>query len=484
MRRAGRNSRTLLFALMLPALASCRADLATNPDGATIARVPKLTASDTSTQLREIDYANTALTFTWSPGSNHGTNSAVDYALEFDTTGTSFASPVVVPLERGVYSKEYTVAALNAFVTDSLKFAPGTNHTVNVRLRSSTSQAGIAPDYSNVLKVGVTPYQPVSSTLYLIGSAAPNGWSADLATALTPDQKLPFIFTWQGNLTIGTFKFITTLGQFLPSYNRGAADSLLFYRTADTQPDDQFQVTDPGSYSVTVNLVAGTMAMTKLPGPAYNQLWIVGAATPKGWNLDSAAAMRQNPNDPFIFEYNEVLSVGEFKIATAKDWGAPFYRPTSNHPPITATDVQLSAGDPDNKWYISQAGPYKIKLDLRSMTISIKPFTPYTQLWMVGDATPAGWNINAPTPMQADPNNPYVFTYNGPLTVGEFKFPVATGDWGTDYFMPYVSHPPLTTTDMQFVPGGQPDNKWQISTAGTYSITLNQLYETIVIQKQ
>lgn len=485
MRRAGANTGTLLFALALAtALASCAGDQLQSPDRASLTRMPTLAASDTSMRLNEADYANTAVAFSWSPGSNHGTNAAIDYALEFDTTGGKFTAPVVVPLGRAVYAKAYTVAQLEALFTDSLKVAPGTSRDVRVRLRSATAQPGPAADYSNVLRLAVTPYQPVSTTLYLIGSAAPNGWSADQATPLKPDNDLPFVFTWTGNLGPGQFKFITTLGQFLPSYNRGATDSLLVYRTDSSQPDSLFDVTDPGPYAITVNLVAGTIALVKQPGPPYDQLWVVGDATPKGWNLDSAAAMRQDPNDPFVFTYNEVLNVGELKIATAKDWSAPFYRPTTNHPPLTDTSVQLSAGDPDNKWYIATAGPYRIRLDLRAMTISIAPFTPYTQLWIVGDATPNGWNINSPNQMQADPGNPYVFTYTGQLNAGEFKFPVATGDWGTDYFMPYANHPALTDTLMQFVRGGQPDTKWQITTAGTYTITLNQLYETIMIQKQ
>jgi len=485
MRRVGRHYSMLLCALMMPAaLAMCSGDQPAGPDLASESRMPTLTASDSSVQLQQIDFGNTALALSWTPASNHGTNSAIDYALEFDTTGGTFASPVVVPLGRGVYAKSYTVAELNTFATEQLEIAAGQKGTAHVRVRSTTAQPDVPSDTSNVVSFDVTPYQPVSTTLYLIGSSAPNGWSADAATPLTPDVDVPFVFTWEGNLAAGQFKFITTLGQFLPSYNRGAADTMLVYRTSDAQPDSLFTVTEPGPYRITANLVTGKIAVEKEPGPPYNQLWVIGDATPNGWSLDLAAQMRQDPADPFVFDYNEVLNVGEFKIATAKDFNAPFYRPTTNHPALDSTSVQLSAGDPDNKWYISEAGPYKITLNLRTMQISIAKFTPYTQLWIIGDATPTGWNIDTPTAMQADPNDPYVFTYSGPLTAGEFKFPVATGSFDTDYFMPGVSHPPITDTYVRFTPGGQPDNKWLITDPGTYTITLNQLYETIVIQKQ
>ena len=54
-------------------------------------------------------------------------------------------------------------------------------------------------------------------------------------------------------------------------------------------------------------------------------------------------------------------------------------------------------------------------------------------LYMVGDATPAGWSIDDPTELTKDPDNSYVFTYNGKLSVGELKFPLAKGDWGATF---------------------------------------------------
>lgn len=485
MRRAGRYPQVLLFALMLPAiLASCGDDVSLGPDQASLDRVPVLKASAADLELDQIDFNATAVEFTWSPGSNHGTNAAVEYTLEFDTGGGEFASPVSVAIGRAANSKAFTVSELNTFLTDELNIAPETVGALRVRVRSATPDTTVGPDYSNAVDLVATPYQPVSSSLYLIGSAAPNGWDAGNATALDRDPNVPFVFTYEGNLATGELKFITSLGQFLPSYNRGQEEGQLLYRTEDAQPDDKFTVVEPGPYRISANLAALTITIEKLEGPPYSELWVVGSATPNGWDIANAASMRQDPGDPFLFDYNEVLNAGELKIATAKNFDAPFYRPTVNAPDSTNTDVQLSAGDPDNKWNITEPGAYKITLDIRDMSISIRKFTPYSQLWIVGDATPNGWNIDSPNEMQVAADNPYVFTYTAPLTAGEFKFPVATGDWGTDYFMPAVNYPPLESTYVRFIPGGQPDNKWKITQAGTYTITLNQLYETIEITPQ
>src|SRR5690606_1078135 len=135
--------------------------------------------------------------------------------------------------------------------------------------------------------------------------------------------------------------------------------------------------------------------------------------------------------------------------------------------------IQLSAGDPDHKWNITDAGPYKITLNLRENTIHITPFVPYENLWIVGDATPTGWNIDAPTPMVRQ--SEYIFTWTGQLNAGEFKFPIATGDWGTGFFMPYHADEPISETLVVFRPTGSPDTKWRVQPGeeGTYTIELD-----------
>ena len=46
-------------------------------------------------------------------------------------------------------------------------------------------------------------------------------------------------------------------------------------------------------------------------------------------------------------------------------------------------------------------------------------------LYMVGDATPNGWNIDAPT--QLNKESQYIFTFEGELKKGEMKCCMTTG---------------------------------------------------------
>jgi Outer membrane protein SusF_SusE/Secretion system C-terminal sorting domain len=98
----------------------------------------------------------------------------------------------------------------------------------------------------------------------------------------------------------------------------------------------------------------------------------------------------------------------------------------------------------------------------------------YQNLYLVGDATPASWDIDNPTPMTLTDTNEYVFIWDGELTEGDFKIPTATGDWGCDFFMPTeAGESEFSPASCQLVTGGTLDNKWHITDAGAYSIVID-----------
>ena len=83
---------------------------------------------------------------------------------------------------------------------------------------------------------------------------------------------------------------------------------------------------------------------------------------------------------------------------------------------------------------------------------------------------------------------PYKFTWTGELKAGEFKFTLdKQSDWNGAWFIANEGGKEPTGDVEQMVynyPGAGPDNKWNIKTAGTYYIELNQLKETVIIKKQ
>jgi starch-binding outer membrane protein SusE/F len=483
---------TLTLLVLAAAVPSCKKTEDFSPSKVN-APLALSTSSDSAIVLNEANKYNTALTFNWTTGGNYGTGASISYTLEIDKKGGNFSNGVKTNLGKNIYTLNYTAGALNTLLTTYWHASPDTALQLQARIVDSISATGVKSDTSAILYLSIAPYKPVSTTLYILGDATDNGTNPATADSMTADPAVPGLFHFQGTLTPGHFKFITTLGSLLPSYNRGADSNHVILRKSVADPDSQFLVARASVYKISVNLIGLTISYIPAALPLYSQLWIVGAATPNGWNIDVPNKMFVDPFNQFIFHYNEVLAAGEFKIPTdTGNWNGDFYRPLTDDPPITDTAAVLVPGatnPPDNKWNITSPGPYKISLNISANSIQIVPFVPYTQLWMVGDATPVGWNINTPQPMTPTPGDPYTFTYSGPLTVGEFKIPVTTGNFGCPYFRPTTNHPSITDTLAPFVPVNQNpadvnDFKWYISVAGTYKVTLNQLYETITIQQQ
>lgn len=97
-------------------------------------------------------------------------------------------------------------------------------------------------------------------------------------------------------------------------------------------------------------------------------------------------------------------------------------------------------------------------------------------LYLIGSATPAGWNNNAP--VQMEKVNDYEFTYTGGLTEGEFKFPWVVGDamWSSETYMAMesgekVGKNGIANGEAYLTDNGQPDNKWVVTDPGRYKLT-------------
>ncbi|MBO9635611.1 MAG: SusF/SusE family outer membrane protein [Chitinophagaceae bacterium] len=469
--------------LALALVLGCRKDYKEIDKGS----VPlQVSANTNKVVLNQKNESGDGIVISWTSGSNHGTNASISYVLKLDVQGNNFSKALTEDLGKATLSKKYSVKELNDLLLTKWGLAPGAETALQAKVIATVDDGAGTKDSSALFSFLVTPYKPVSTTLYLLGDATPNGWDAGNATAMTADPAQAGLFHWQGLMAPGEFKLITTLGQFTPSYNKGADAAHIVLRENDNQPDDKLTIAKSGIYSVSVNLLDLTIEVMESAEPPYKRLWVLGDAMPKGWDIQNPDEMRVDSSNLFAFTFNGILKAGEFKIPVSTgNFNTDYYMPLTNNPAITETGLQLVMnGSPDLKWKITNPGAYKIRLDLQAMTMNIKPFTPFAQVWMVGDATPTGWNIDNPTPMVVDPADPNVFKWSGPLKVGELKLPVETGDWGGDFFMPVLNASGPGSTQMKFVPGGSPDFKWKITEAGNYTITINQLYETISIQKQ
>ena len=440
--------------------------------------------------LSELNGASDGASFAWTSGTNKGTGSAISYSVALAKAGSSFENAFVIPIGQGIYSLKYTQSELNDILREELGLMPGVKSQVDVRIIADVADASVQ-DQNADTTISVVPFDPVSKTLYLIGDATPNGWSADKATEMK--QTKVGLFTWTGKMTKGSFKFITTLGSLVPSYNRNASgtEHSLVLRKSFDDPDEQFAITEAGSYTITADLLNLLISVTKGSEPPYDMIYFVGSFT--GWSFEE---MTKDPTNPFIFRMGRVLDWnggGEFKFGTKSgDW-SNMYHPTEASAPYTWTAV-MADDTGDNKWLVPQTDcgkPYKMALDITpgSENLKMSVFVPYAGMYMVGDATPNGWSIDNATPLTAA--DPYTFTWTGTLNKGELKFTCdKQSDWNGAWFMASEEGKGfaegtevITFVDKHITGNGDIDRKWKVNVAGSYTIELNQLTERMTVKK-
>lgn len=221
---------------------------------------------------------------------------------------------------------------------------------------------------------------------------------------------------------------------------------------------------------------------------AQTYMGLVGDATPIGYT-PTGLAMEQDAENPNIFTYRGELKPGNFKIhLVAGDWcdGTWINAAVANQD-LTATNYIVTTGcdGPDNQWVVSTYGSYSIVVDLDIQTITITELTYYANLYLVGDASPSGWDINNATPLIVDGDNPALFSWTGSLIAGEFKIATAkTFDGGWDWIHPLTQGQDLSLNTYEILSSGSgADNKWVVSNSNTYTITLDLQNSTITIQQ-
>ena len=211
----------------------------------------------------------------------------------------------------------------------------------------------------------------------------------------------------------------------------------------------------------------------------FSTLYLVGEAAP------SAIKLEQSSDDSFIFTYNGALSAGNMLISsTTATSGCAGYQPLDNNG-LGTTTIQLvdDIGTASKQWNIPAANKYSVTLDLRGNTLEIGNYVGYEHVWIMGSAAPGGWSWDNITEMQRSSSNPNVFTYEGYLSEGELKFPLEIDhSFGGDFILAPQANCPISENG-SYVIGNQPDNKWIISEAGNYRITIDVENETISFVK-
>lgn len=349
----------------------------------------------------------------------------------------------------------------------------------------------------------------MSETLYMVGNAAPCGWTLTKPTPFTPTEEDPLVFIYEGTLGIGELKLCLNPSEdwnipFIRPLEAGQNIGKDNYTdepfTMAIDPDDKWNVIEPGEYKLTFDLRNWTFSTEYLKGPERpdvvplhaEAVYVIGAATPVLWNIDEA--IETVKQSEYIFVYEGFLMEGEFRACTERFWGTHI-RPVDNHTEINENGVAdedfIYMANPDINWLVTKAGKYRITFDLEHWKITAKylkdgeeggdepdPADPIetTTLFMLGSCTKGVWDGNAMTPMQQDATDPYVFTFEGTLADGELKLYTESGDYeGKPAIRPTFPGTEIGKSDIvdaPFVYEVSPDSKWNV-TAGKYLLKFN-----------
>ncbi len=207
-----------------------------------------------------------------------------------------------------------------------------------------------------------------------------------------------------------------------------------------------------------------------------SSLFLVGDATPGGWSIEAAASMDVDAYDSEHFTWTGRLHAGELKLLTTKqDWFPCFVRDADDSTVIRYREVDQDY--PDYKWQIAEEGRYTVDVNIHDFTISITRHV-IEPIYMIGDATQGGWFVENATPMNTDPDDEQHFVWSGTLSAGEFKLLLSNQAW-----LPCYVHDETDPTKMHYrdTEEAYPDYKWQISTAGDYTVDVNTRTLTILI---
>lgn len=347
-----------------------------------------------------------------------------------------------------------------------------------------------------------------TETLYLVGDAAPTGWSFEDPTPMQCSETDPYVFVYTGQLHEGEFKvslaptssldvdFIRPL-YYGQEIGVDPLDNVKFQMHADN-PDEKWLVVANGTYTLTFNLrdwtlsteYLGEFIQPEVKPIETETLYIVGSATSNGWNVWSAPETEKKSK--YIFEYECWLNEGELRATTKRAWGYHI-RPVTDHVEVGENGVAdenfMYVWDPDINWLVTAAGNYHLTFDLEHWTFKaeflggenpqpdIKTPIQTDNLWLIGDATPTGWVQWGENPDSSAPLKrlgEYIFQYEGQLTEGELRATPHYG-WGA-HIRPLKQHEEIGVNgvaDKNFMYVAEPDINWYVTKEGYYRITFD-----------
>ena len=331
----------------------------------------------------------------------------------------------------------------------------------------------------NLLDLIVTITDVLPSRLYIFGSATPGGWTPEDASEMTPGSGKG-IFTWTGTLIgDGEFKFITSKS-FWPGFVKASsnADDFSIRYSATELPGEEdlkFKTGENGTFEVTVDILNLTVSYKRTGDAVYENLYVIGDFCE--WKLEKAEKMTEVSEG--VYRWSGQMNTGKFRFVVSTGGFAPGYWKENDDPADMSIRFSESAlgGSDDRAFEITEAGGYIITADTKNLTVTIDKGI--ENLYMIGGATPGGWELSTRTQMTK--TGDWTFSWTGTLKAGTdgFKF-ITSGDWWPGY----VNDGNGKLTYYASNPGDALDIKFTVSETAVYKVDANLEALTLKVTKQ
>src|SRR5436190_8807957 len=366
-----------------------------------------LTPSATTLTPAVGDSAKTVLTLNWT-FPQYATDSAnMKYIVEIDSTGRNFAREVT-STQTIKLSKTFTGRDLNTILLNN-GYSVGT--PVKLDMRITSSYANNNEKYiSNVTQVTITPYSdPSKLTTENISVTGTSGTANNHSNTFTWSPAFP---GYTGTVTYA-IQYDSTGKNFVAPQQIAGFGGASVYSASLNQGDMNTTALTSGiavgttgsvEYRVKATTASGSVAYSNVVNvsigtfsPVPANLYIVGDATPGGWNNPVPLPSQQFTKvDAYKFSIRLGLTGGKSYafLPVNGDWGHKYGG-------VGANNTNNPNGDnfkPEGGDMLAPAssGVYDIIVDFQASTWTVTPVSIPTNLYIVGDATAGGWNNPVP----------------------------------------------------------------------------------------
>jgi hypothetical protein len=243
-------------------------------------------------------------------------------------------------------------------------------------------------------------------------------------------------------------------------------------------------------FSLFVIAMVSVTTMMAHPG----RLYLIGDATPNGWDLHTAALMLTVEDG--VYEWVGDLSAGDLKFLENENW-MPSYGPATQGEALasgTMVKREQELAENDNKYNVA-AGRYSLRIDLTGENPQLtvedgtgmedKGFSSHypVAIYPIGDATAAGWSLDNAIELTETAFNSGIYQGQIALHNGELKF-LHQRDWGKAYGATAANAPIADEGAFDImITDDSNDNKFAVSLAEetTYYVTVNAVTNQLIL---